>query len=406
MIGKDIKKDFPIFDRKINGKEIVYLDNAATSQKPKAVIEAIVDFYSNRNANIHRGIHTLSEEATQMYEEAREKVATFINANEPKEVIFTKGSTDSLNFVAFSFAPKVIEKGDIILVLDSEHHSNLVPWQILAEKTGAKIEYLETNEEGELTKKEITEKIVSGVKIVAVAHASNVLGTIFPIKEVSKIAHEIRAYVVVDGAQAIPHIEVNVQSLDCDFYAFSAHKMLGPTGVGVLWVNRNLLDKLDPNQYGGGMIDVVTYTKSTWASSPERFEAGTPNICDVVAFKSAIEYLENIGMDKIHAYETELNEFVLSELSKLSYVKVLGPKDPEKRTGLVSFEIEGVHSHDVASVLNEYGIAVRSGNHCAMPLHQKYKISSSTRASYYIYNTKEDLSKLIEGIKKAKEMLG
>jgi cysteine desulfurase/selenocysteine lyase len=405
---KDFRKDFPILEREINGNKLVYLDNAATSQKPKQVIDSISEYYSNYNANVHRGIHTLSEEATKLYEDSRKRVANFIGA-QPEEVIFTKGTTESLNRVAISWGLKNLKKDDVVLLSDFEHHSNMIPWLEEVKVVGAKISYLESNENGEVTLDEVKKKISdneSKVKIISITHASNVLGTIVPVKEICKIAHEKGILVCVDGAQAVPHMKVNIQSIDCDFYAFSGHKMLGPMGIGVLWVRKEILDKLEPYEYGGGMVDEVTYEKATYTEAPVKFEAGTPNVSGAIGLASAIGYLENIGMDEIRNHEIELNRYALEKLSSITNLEIIGPKEAEKRTGLISFVVKNVHAHDIASVLNGFGVAVRSGHHCAMPYHRKHQISATTRISHYLYNTKEDIDKLIEGVNKAIELLG
>jgi cysteine desulfurase/selenocysteine lyase len=400
-----LKQDFPILKRKINGSDLVYLDNAATSQKPKAVIDAISDYYSNHNANIHRGIHTLSEEATQLYESARKKVADFIGARHPEEIIFTKGTTESINRVAISWALANLHASDEILVTNLEHHSNLVPWQEEARQLGAKLTFVSVDENGELPLAKFKEAITAKTKLVAIAHASNVAGTILPVKEICKLAHAVGAVVCVDGAQAVPHMAVNVFDLGCDFYAFSGHKMLAPTGVGVLYVRKEILDKLEPYEFGGGMIDDVTMEKATWAEAPDKFEAGTPNIEGVIGLGMAIDYLKNIGMAEIRKHEISLNSYALSELEKIPEVKIVGPKDPEKRAGLMAFTVDGIHAHDMASVLNSMGVAVRSGYHCAIPLHKQLNITATTRASYYLYNDTSDVDKLIEGIHKALKLL-
>jgi len=405
---KDTRKDFPILEREINGNNLVYLDNAATSQKPKQVIDSISEYYSNHNANVHRGIHTLSEEATKLYEDARKKVASFIGAL-PEEVIFTKGTTESLNRVAISWGLKNLKKGDVVLLSDFEHHSNMIPWMEETKVVGAKVSYLESNENGEITLDEVKKKINENegkVKIISITHASNVLGTIVPIKEICKIAHEKGILVCVDGAQAVPHMKVSIKSLDCDFYAFSGHKMLGPMGIGVLWVRKEILDKLEPYEFGGGMVDEVSYEKATYTDAPVKFEAGTPNVSGAIGLASAIDYLENIGMDEIRNHEIELNKYTLEKLKEIKNLEIIGPKEAEKRTGVISFVVKNVHAHDIASVLNGFGVAVRSGHHCAMPYHRKHKISATTRISHYLYNTKEDIDKLIEGINKATELLG
>jgi len=398
---KEIKKDFPILAREFNGKRLVYLDNAATSQKPRAVIDAISDYYSNHNANIHRGIYSLSEEATLMYENARKKVANFLGARRPEEIIFTKGTTESLNRVAISWGLQNLKKGDVVLLTNAEHHSNLVPWQEEAKVVGAKIDFVKVDKNGEISLDEVKKKLNKKVKLVSICHASNVLGTIFPVKGICKLAKEVGAIVVVDGAQAIPHMKVNVSDLGCDFYAFSAHKMLGPTGIGVLWGRKELLEKLEPYEYGGGMIEEVNLEKSTWAKIPEKFEAGTPNVEGAVGLKAAIEYLEKLGMDNVREHETELTEYALKKLKEIKEIKILGPMDARKRCGLVSFTCEGVHPHDMAAVLNTFAVAVRAGQHCAKPLHDSLGILASTRVSFSVFNTKKDVDVLVEGIKKA-----
>lgn len=402
---KDIRKDFPILEREINGRKLVYLDNAATSQKPKQVLEAIAGYYSKHNANIHRGLHALSEEATDMYEGARKKIAGFIGANCPEEVIFTKGATESLNMVAAAWGAANLKKGDVILLGDFEHHSNVVPWLEIAEKTGARIEYLESDENGEIPLEEVEKKMTGRTKLISLTHASNVLGTIVPIKDICGLAAKKGILVSVDGAQAAPHLKINMADLGCDFYSFSAHKMLGPMGVGALWVRKEALEELKPYEFGGGMIDEVSYQKATYAAIPARFEAGTPNVAGAVGFAAAADYLEKIGMDNIKKHEIGLNRYLLEKIKEIDKLKVIGPKEAEKRTGLVSFAIAGMHAHDVASILNDYGIAVRSGHHCVMPYHAKIGLAATTRASFYLYNTEEEIDQLVEGIKKATEVL-
>ena len=399
------EKDFPILKRKIGKNRLVYLDNAASSQKPQQVIDALVDYYTLHNANVHRGIHTLSEEATNMFEGARKKIAHFIGASHPEEIIFTKGASESLNRVAFEWGIENIKEGDVILTTLMEHHSNLVPWQIVAERTGATLKVLDVNIEGQVSIPKYQEALKANVKLVALTQASNVMGTILPIKKMTEMAHKADAVVVVDGAQAIPHLHVNVKSLDCDFYCFSGHKMLGPTGIGVMWGKKELLEEMPPYEYGGGMIHIVTKDKSTWAPLPEKLEAGTPNIAGVIGLGAAVDYLSNIGMQNIRDHEIELNEYALKKLPEISGLTILGPKNPKDRTGLISFTVEGLHGHDIASVLNSCGVAVRSGHHCAQPLHKNLNIPASTRASYYLYNNKEDIDVLYEGILKAIELL-
>jgi len=404
---KIIKKDFPILQRLINGHPLVYLDNAATSQKPKQVIKALVDYYEQHNANVHRGIHTLSEEASGLYENARKNVSAFLGVDRPKELVFTSGSTQSLNMVAFGWGLRNLRQQDIILVSDAEHHSNLVPWQVVADKTGAKLELFPASQavDGNIVPL-IKEKLSDRVKIISLSQASNVTGAIADVKDVVKEAKKVGALVCVDGAQSAPHLKVDVKSLGCDFFAVSGHKMLGPTGIGALWVREGLMEQMDPVQYGGGMIKEVYDQKATLADTPERFEAGTPNIAGAVGFSAAIDYLRAVGSDNIRQHEINLNEHALSELSTIEGLSVIGPKDPAKRTGLVSFVVKGLHAHDLAAILDSEGIAVRSGHHCAMPLHTKLKISASTRASYYLYNTQDDIKLLAEGIKKAIRLLG
>ena len=380
--------NFPILQRKINGKRLVYLDNAATTQKPQSVISAISDYYENHNANVHRGIYTISEEATDLFERAREKVARFINANSAEEIIFTKGTTESLNRVAFEWAVEKLEEGDSILVSTAEHHSNLLPWQVVCERTGATLKFAEINN--------LENEITAGVKLIAIAHVSNVLGTIFPVTGICEKAKTIGAKVVVDGAQAVAHLPVDVQKLGCDFYAFSGHKMYGPMGIGVLWAKKELLEEMPPYEYGGGMIE---------GGIPEKFEAGTPNVAGAIGLAAAVEYLENIGMKNIRKHEQGLLDYALASLAKFKEIKILGPPDAHSRSGLISFVVEGVHSHDVAAILDSFGVAVRAGHHCAMPLHEKLKISGSVRASFATYNSREDVDILCTGLKEAIKVL-
>lgn len=405
MISEDIKKDFPILKTKREGKDLVYLDSAATSQKPQEVIDAISNFYKKSNANAHRGTYYLSDEATDLYEGAREKVASFIGAYESEEVIFTKGSTDSLNFVATTWAKENLNKGDTIVTTRVEHHSNLLPWIQLAKEKGAKIVYLDTNNEGEIKEGEIKSKIKLGVKIVAITHVSNVLGVITPIKEITKQAHKVGAIVVVDGAQAAPHMKINMRDLGCDFYAFSGHKMLGPTGIGILWGRKMLLEKTTPYQLGGGMVGIVSDEEITWADVPTRFEAGTQNVAGAVGLAAAIDYLNKIGMGDVSEHTEKLTKYAMIEIGKIPEVKILGPAMDKKRGALVSFTLKGIHPHDLASILDEDNVAVRAGQHCTMPLHTMLDIPASTRASFYLYNNKADIDKLVAGIKKAKEII-
>lgn len=404
-----IKGDFPILSREINGSKLVYLDNAATSQKPNAVIDAISKFYTLHNANVHRGVHTLSEESTDLYEASRKKVATFINAAFSDEIVFTSGTTASINMIAASWGDTAISEGDVILVTGAEHHSNFVPWQMLAKKKKAKLIVVPVQESiaGWISAfKDLLSQHQQQVKMVAIFHASNVLGTILPVKEIVSEAHKYGAKVCVDGAQAVPHLKVNVQNLDCDFYTFSGHKMLAPMGIGVLWIKKELIKDLVPSVFGGGMIDQVSPEQTTWAESPEKYEAGTPNVEGAVGLAVAIDYLENIGMEAVRSHELFLTEYAINSLSQIEDLVLVGSKTAQDRTGLVSFYLKNVHSHDVASVLNNDGIAVRSGHHCAMPLHHSLGIPSTVRASFYIYNTTDEIDKLVAAIKKAIKILG
>uniref|UniRef100_A0A7C4TKK6 Cysteine desulfurase n=1 Tax=candidate division WWE3 bacterium TaxID=2053526 RepID=A0A7C4TKK6_UNCKA len=402
---KTIKKDFPILKKKIGKYQLTYLDNAATSQKPIQVIEAIGNYYKFYNANVHRGIHTLSEEATDMYEGAREKVASFIGAKSPAEIIFTKGITESLNRVAFSFLTQYISQDDEVIVVDADHHSNIVPWQLVTKSLGAKLKVLTVDKNGELNVKDFKAQLTDKTKFIAISHISNVLGTIFPVKEMCSIARKIGIIVSVDGAQAVPHMPVNVESLGCDFYSFSGHKMLAPMGTGVLWGRKEILEKMLPYEFGGGMIKKVDFQESTWGEIPQRFEAGTPNVEGAIGLATAIDYLESLGMEQVYAHEKKLTEYALIKLQEIPDIDILGPLDADKRCGLISFVIKGIHPHDLAAVLNNFGIAVRSGQHCTMPLHNKLGISSSTRVSFYVYNTIEDIDLLVKSINKARRIL-
>ena len=400
---ESIRKDFPILQRKVHNKPLVYLDNAATSQKPKQVIDAIVNYYNSYNANIHRGIHKLSEEATLEYEKAHEKVAEFIGADGMEEIIFTKNTTESLNLLAYSLTLS-LKKGDEIVLTEMEHHSNIVPWQQLAKQRGLAVKYIKINEEGELDAKSISESITQKTKIVSATHASNVLGTINPIQEISKIARENNALMVVDGAQSVPHMKVDVKSIGCDFLAFSGHKMLGPTGIGVLYGRKELLEKMNPFLYGGDMIREVKFDGTTFNHLPWKFEAGTPNIAAGIGLGAAVDYLNKIGMGKIRMQDKELTEYAMKKLNEIGGVIIYGPK--EERGAVVSFNIDNVHPHDVSEILDSEGIAIRAGHHCCMPLMKLLDVQGTARTSFYLYNTKEEIDKLIEGIKKVKEVFG
>ena len=391
-----IRKDFPILKIKVNGKPLVYLDNAATSQKPKQVIDALIDFYEHYNANIHRSIHKLGEEATLAYENAHKKVADFINAD-PEEIIFTKGTTESLNLLAYSLTEELKPKDEIIIT-QMEHHSNLVPWQQIAKKKNLKLHFVEIDKEGKLKLGQFEKLLNKKTKIVSVVHASNVLGTVNPVEDIAKIVRKkSNAYFIVDAAQSIPHMPVDVKKMDCDFLAFSGHKMLAPTGIGVLYGKRELLEKMQPFLYGGGMIKEVTFEDTKFNELPWKFEAGTMNIAQAVGLAAAVDYLENIGMENIMRHGKGLADYCCKRLNEIDEVEIYGPKD---RGALVSFNVKNVHAHDAATILDGEGIAVRAGHHCAMPLHSILGIAASARASFYLYNTKEEIDKLAEAIHK------
>ncbi|EAE6662862.1 cysteine desulfurase [Listeria monocytogenes] len=401
-----IRADFPILAQEINEKPLAYLDNAATSQKPKQVIEALTHYYEFDNANVHRGVHTLAARATDAYESARGKVAKFIHAREVAEIIFTRGTTSAINLVVDSYGEANIEAGDEIVISYLEHHSNLIPWQQLAKRKGAVLKYIELEEDGTISVEQAKKTIGEKTKIVALAHVSNVLGTIMPIKEIAAIAHQFGAVILVDGAQAIPHMEVDVVDLDADFYAFSGHKMMAPTGIGALYGKRELLDAMEPTEFGGEMIDFVELYDSTWKELPWKFEAGTPIIGGAIALGAAIDYLAEVGLNNIHAHEQALASYAIEEMSKIEGITIYGPNDASKRCGLVTFNLEGAHPHDIATILDEDGIAIRAGHHCAQPLMKWLDVSSTARASFYIYNTKEEIDALIDGLKLTKEYFG
>jgi len=397
-----IRADFPILKRKVNGKPLVYFDNAATSQKPMSVIDSIVDYYSNYNANIHRGVHTLSQEATVAYEQAREKIQLHFNAEHSHEIIFTSGTTHSINLVANSFT-SFLSKGDEIIVSTLEHHSNIVPWQMLSERTGAKLKVIPINEEGELLLDTYEELLSNKTKLVFVNHISNALGTINNIEHIIKKAHDVGAAILIDGAQACPHIKPDVQKLNVDFYVASAHKMCGPTGIGILYGKSEWLNKLPPYQGGGEMIKEVTFAKTTFADLPHKFEAGTPNIAGAIAFGAAIDYLNAIGFENIAKYEKELLVYGTQKLLTIDGLRIYGTS--EHKTSVISFNIKGIHPYDIGSIIDKLGIAVRTGHHCAQPIMDFYKIPGTIRASFSFYNTKEEIDKLVDALLKAKNML-
>lgn len=399
----DSYQDFPILDQKVNGERLAYLDNAATAQKPQQVIDSLVHFYEHDNANVHRGVHTLAERATEQYEAARTKVQHFINAKNHNEIIFTKGCTDGLNLVAATYGEQNIHEGDEIVITIMEHHSNLISWQQLAIKKHATLKYIELTPEGTLDMEDAKRKITDRTKIVSVAHASNVLGTVNPLKELAKIAHEHGAVIVGDGAQSVPHMPVDVQDLDVDFYAFSGHKMMSPTGIGVLYGKADLLQAMPPYQYGGEMINAVHRDETTFADIPFKFEAGTQNIAGAIALGTAVDYLEEIGMKNVEKKEQEIVDYILPKLEALPYITVYGPQDPTQHTGVIAFNMDNLHPHDVATALDAEGVAVRAGHHCAQPLMEALGVSATTRASFYFYNSKKDADQLINAIKATKE---
>ncbi|WP_431132787.1 aminotransferase class V-fold PLP-dependent enzyme [Psychroserpens mesophilus] len=398
----EIRKDFPILQREVNGKPLIYFDNAATSQTPKQVIAAIVDYYSNYNANIHRGVHTLSQEATDLYEQARIKIQKHFNAKYSYEIIMTSGTTHGINLIANGFS-SLLKKGDEILVSALEHHSNIVPWQMLCERTGATLKVIPMNEKGELILSDYETLLSKHTKLVFVNHISNALGTINPIQIMIDKAHDVGAAVLIDGAQSCPHLVPDVQALDVDFYVASAHKICGPTGVGMLYGKEEWLNKLPPYQGGGEMIAEVTFQKTTYANLPHKFEAGTPNICGGIAFGAALDYMNAIGFENIATYEKDLLEYGTLELLKIEGLKIYGTS--EHKTSVISFNIEGVHPYDIGTILDKMGIAVRTGHHCAQPIMDFYKIPGTVRASFAFYNTKAEIDALVSGVKKAKMML-
>ena len=396
-----IRKDFPILDQIVNDEPLVYLDNAATTQKPKVVLEAVNRYYQEDNANVHRGVHTLAERATASYEGARETVRRFINASSTKEVLFTRGTTTGLNWIG-RFAEEILEEGDEVLISIMEHHSNILPWQEACRKTGAKLVYVYLKDGG-LDLEDFRKKLINRTKFVSIAHASNVLGVINPVQEIAQLAHEKGAIVVVDGAQSVPHMKIDVQTLDADFFVFSGHKMAGPTGIGVLYGKEQYLNQMSPVEFGGEMIDFVYEQSATWKELPWKFEAGTPNMAGAIGLAAAIDYLEAIGMDAIERHEQDLIAYVFPKLQAIEGLKIYGSQDLAKRSGVISFNLEDLHPHDLATALDYEGVAVRAGHHCAQPLIQYLEVPATARASFYLYNTKEDCDKLVEALIKTKE---
>lgn len=396
-----IRKDFPILDQIVNDEPLVYLDNAATTQKPKAVLEAMNQYYQEDNANVHRGVHTLAERATAFYEAARETVRRFINASSIKEVLFTRGTTTGLNWIG-RFAEEILKEGDEVLISIMEHHSNILPWQEACRKAGAKLVYVYLKDGG-LDLEDFRKKLTDRTKFVSIAHASNVLGVINPVQEIAQLAHEKGAIVVVDGAQSVPHMKIDVQKLDADFFVFSGHKMAGPTGIGVLYGKVQYLKQMSPVEFGGEMIDFVYEQSATWKELPWKFEAGTPNMAGAIGLAAAIDYLEAIGMDAIERHEQDLIAYVFPKLQAIEGLKIYGSQDLAKRSGVISFNLGDLHPHDLATALDYEGVAVRAGHHCAQPLIQYLEVPATARASFYLYNTKEDCDKLVEALIKTKE---
>jgi cysteine desulfurase/selenocysteine lyase len=401
-----IRQDFPVLDQEVRpGVPLVYLDNAATSQKPRAVIDAMSDFYLRYNANVHRGIHKLSEQATDAYEGARRRIANFINAASPREIIYTRNTTESINLVAFSWGRANLGPGDVVLSTEMEHHSNIVPWQMIAEQVGCEVRYVPARQDGEFDWEAFESLLDERVKLVAVTHMSNVLGTILPVRRLADAAHAVGALILADGAQSAPHLPVDVRALDADFFAFSAHKMLGPTGIGVLYGKRELLEAMPPFMGGGDMIKRVELAASQWNDLPWKFEAGTPAIAEAIGFGAAVDYLEKVGMENAHAHEQAITGYALERLAEVPGLRVLGPTDPSHKGGVAAMVMEGVHPHDIAQILDHEGIAIRAGHHCAMPLHHSYNVVASARASFYLYNTFEEIDRLVEALYVVKETL-
>ncbi len=399
-----VRADFPILSRLVNGRPLIYLDNAASSQKPRQVIDSLVNFYTTINANVHRGVHTLSVEATDAYEAARERVARFVNAEHAEEIVFVRNTTEGLNMVAVCWARANLKPGDEILATVMEHHSNLIPWQRVAQDTGARIRLIQLSADGTLDMEDFESLLGPRTRLVAIAHASNVLGTISDLSTISAMAHRVGAIVVGDGAQSVPHLPTDVRSLGPDFLAFSAHKMLGPTGIGALWGRRELLEDMPPFLGGGGMIREVYEDRATWAPLPEKFEAGTPNVADSIAFGVALDYLDEVGMQNVRDHEIEVTAYALDRLASAPDVAVYGPMDARLRTGVVSFNLEGVHPHDAGTILDEAGIAVRAGHHCCQPLHRWLDIAASLRASFYIYNSTDEVDALVDALGTARRI--
>ncbi len=401
-----IRQDFPILERQVRGKPLVYLDNAATSQKPRVVIDAITHYYESYNSNVHRGIHTLSDEATDAYEQARMKVARFIKAKSPRGVVFVRNATEAINLVAMAWARKNLKPGDEVLLSRMEHHSNLIPWQLVAKETGAKLRFIFLNVDGTMNLSNVDELINDRTRLVAVSHMSNVLGTINPIRQLADLAHAKGALLLADGAQSVPHMPVDVGELGCDFMAFSGHKMLGPTGIGVLYAREELLEAMDPFMGGGNMIMEVSCETATWNEIPYKFEAGTPNVAGAIGLGVAIDYLNRLGMESVRQHEIELTAYALEKLGEVKDLLIFGPRDPQIRGGVISFNFLDVHPHDVGTILDQEGVAIRAGHHCCQPLMNWLDVPATARASFYIYNTKGEVDVLVGALNKAKEVMG
>ncbi|RWZ54904.1 cysteine desulfurase [Halobacillus fulvus] len=400
---KAVRAEFPILHQEVNGHPLIYLDSSATSQKPVKVIEKLDEYYRQYNSNVHRGVHTLGTKATDEYEGAREKVRRFINASSTQEVIFTRGTTTAINTVAASYGRANFSEGDEIVITPMEHHSNIIPWQQIAKETGATLKYMPLQPDGTISLDDARDTITDQTKMVAIMHVSNVLGTINPVKEIAAIAHQHDALMLVDGAQSVPHMSIDVQDLDADFYAFSGHKMCGPTGIGVLYGKKSLLNAMEPVEFGGEMIDFVNLYDSTWKELPWKFEGGTPIIAGAVGLGAAIDFLSDIGLDEIQAHEHKLATYAQEQMQKVEGMTIYGPKE---RAGLVTFNLDDVHPHDLATVLDSEGIAVRAGHHCAQPLMKWLEVSATARASFYLYNTEEEIDRLVEGLQTTKEYFG
>jgi cysteine desulfurase/selenocysteine lyase len=405
-LNPNIIKDFPVLNQMVNGKRLAYLDNGATTQKPYEVINALGDYNKSTHGNPHRGAHQLSIKATEEYDLSKEAVRGFINAKSTDEIIFTKNATESLNLIAFTYGMENIKENDEIVLAISEHHSNILPWQRVAKFKGAKLSYLYLNDEYRITSQEIKDKITNKTRIVGIAHMSNALGTIYPIKEIIDFAHKAGAIVIVDGSQSAPHIKVDVQELDADFFVFSAHKLMGPMGIGVLYGKKALLEEMPPYLMGGDMIEYVYEQDATFAPLPFKFEAGTQNVEGAVGLRAAIDYIKKIGIDNITEHESMLTAYALEKLLNIPYINIIGPKNMENRGGIISFTIDDVHPHDTASILDSYGVAIRSGHHCAQPLMRFLDLPATSRASFYLYNTEEDIDQLVDGIKNVRKWLG